>query len=60
MKKLLKIEVCGSCEQCMSALYTEEKSTTTAKKKKRENAQTENTNMNKLNPNWALVYHGLL
>ena len=46
MKKLLKIEVCGSRKQCMEsigvhcALCTEEKSKITAKKKKekRENA----------------------
>ena len=34
MKKLLKIEVCGSYEQCTHALFTGEKSTTAAKKKK--------------------------
>ena len=36
MKKLLKIEVSGSYEQCTRALFTGEKSTTAAKKKKVE------------------------
>ena len=34
MKKLLKSEVCGSHEQCTSALFTGESSTIAAKKKK--------------------------
>ena len=49
MKKLLKIEVCGSYEQCTRARFTGEKSTTAAKKKKSGNA---NANVN---PNTHLL-----
>ena len=61
MKKLLKSEVCGSCEQytrptdvhyplCKSQQLRLKK-----KKRERENAQIENANVNKLNPNWAII-----
>ena len=36
MKKLLKSEVCGTCEQCAGALFTAEKSKHAARKIKRE------------------------
>ena len=41
MKKLLKSEVCGTCEQCMGALFTAKKSKHVAgkKKKKERNAK---------------------
>ena len=59
MKELLKIKVCESCEQCMGLTdvhYTLRKSQQLQlKKKRRENAQTENSNVNKLNPNRAII-----
>ena len=36
MKKLLKSEVYGFCEQCTRALFRREKSTTAAKKRKKK------------------------
>ena len=39
MKKLLKIEVCGSYKQCMEPTDMTEKSKMAAKKNKRENAK---------------------
>ena len=35
MKKLLKSEVCRTCEQCTGALFTAEKSKHAARKKKK-------------------------
>ena len=59
MKKWLKSEICGSREQCTRPTdvhCTLHKSQQLRlNKKKRENAQTENANMNKLNPNRAYI-----
>ena len=40
MKKLLKSEVYGFCEQCTRALFMREKSTTAAKKRKKRKKET--------------------
>ena len=58
MKELLKIKVCGSHEQCTGPSdvhCTLRKNQHPRLKKKRENAQTENSNVNKLNPNRAII-----
>ena len=58
MKELLKIKVCGSHEQCTGPTdvhCTLRKNQQPQLKKKRENAQTENSNVNKLNPNRAII-----
>ena len=38
MKKLLKSNVCGSCEQCTRALFTQKSQQSQLKKKKKKNA----------------------
>ena len=58
MKELLKIKVCGSHEQCTGPTdvhCTLRKNQQPQLKIKRENAQTENSNVNKLNPNRAII-----
>lgn len=55
MKKLLKTKVCESREQCTSALYKGEKSTTytAKKKKKRKMLKVANANAQTCYPNQA-------
>ena len=67
MKKLLKSEVCGSREQRTEPIdvhYTLKKSQQLwlkkKRKKKRENAQTENADVNKLNPNRSFIPNNIL
>ena len=60
MKKLLKNEVYGFCEQCTRALFMREKSTTAAKKRKKKkkkkegNENCETQTRNNVDPNGHL------
>ena len=48
MKKLIKSGVCGTCEQCIYALFIKDLSTVAAEKKKKKKEKTQTQHLNVL------------